>query len=90
MKVVFGLTLILALWSITPLASSNYYLVSNNYDVIRVKDGDSVWTIAAKFVTDKDDIRNLVMAIRETNKLNNNAQIYPGQELKIPAKKDSL
>lgn len=84
MKMILGITLILALWSLTPLASSNYEVAAKGYDVIKVKNGDSVWSIAAKFASDKEDIRNLVMAIRETNHLNSNAQIYAGQELKVP------
>lgn len=84
MKLILGITLIFALWSVAPLASSNYYLGTSHYTSIYVNTGDSVWSIAEKFVSDKEDIRNLVIAIREVNKLNYNAQIYPGQELKIP------
>ncbi|MEG6584480.1 LysM peptidoglycan-binding domain-containing protein [Dendrosporobacter sp. 1207_IL3150] len=87
MKLILGIALVLSLWSITPLVSSNNYLESNIYSTVNVSEGDSVWTIAARHVSDKEDIRNLVMAIREVNKLSNNAQIYPGQELKIPVKK---
>nr|WP_173812941.1 LysM domain-containing protein [Dendrosporobacter quercicolus]NSL49084.1 LysM peptidoglycan-binding domain-containing protein [Dendrosporobacter quercicolus DSM 1736]SDN00247.1 LysM domain-containing protein [Dendrosporobacter quercicolus] len=84
MKLILGIMLILAVWSVMPLASSNDYLGANHYTVINVQAGDSVWIIAAKFVSDKEDIRYLVTAIREVNKLNSNARIYPGQQLKIP------
>jgi len=86
MRLLIIITLIMVLWSVTSLASSNAFLNTNTYQVVYVQAGESVWTIAARYVTDKDDIRNLVMAMREVNHLNNNAQIYPGQELKIPVK----
>lgn len=80
------LTLIVALWLITPLASSNPYLDVGTYVNICVKSGDTVWSIAAKYVTDRDDIRDLTQAIKQVNGLNNNIQIFPGQVLKVPMK----
>lgn len=78
--------LIVALWSITPLANSNAYLASNVYGSISVKSGDTVWGIAAKYVSDQEDVRELAQAIKEVNGLNHNVQIFPGQVLKIPLK----
>lgn len=78
--------LLIAFWSITPLASSNAYLDASMYETITVKSGDTVWGIAAQYVTAKDDIRDLSQAIRQLNGLNKNAQICPGQALKIPMK----
>jgi LysM repeat protein len=66
------------------IANSNQYLVSDRYQVIDVSNGDSVWSIATKYVTDKDDIRHLIAAIKHINHLDNNIKIYPGQLLKIP------
>lgn len=80
------MTLIIALWSITPLASSNPYLDVGTYAHIYVKSGDTVWSIATKYVTDKNDIRDLTQAIKQVNGLNNNTQIFPGQVLKVPMK----
>ncbi|MBP2625636.1 MAG: yneA [Firmicutes bacterium] len=80
------MTLIITLWSITPLASSNPYLHGGTYVNIYVKSGDTVWSIAAKYVTDRDDIRDLTQAIKQLNDLNNNTQIFPGQVLKVPMK----
>lgn len=82
---VIGL-LAFALFSITPLANSNAYLKSHTYDTVQVSAGDTLWGIAAHYTTEKDDIRELTYAITELNKLNKNAQIYPGQTLKIPVK----
>ncbi len=87
MKLILGITLILALWSVSPLASSNHYQATNDYGTINVKHGDNVWIIAEQFVTEKEDIRNLVIAIREVNNLGSNAHIYPGQQLRVPISK---
>lgn len=66
--------------------ANNAYLNSKSISEVRVLNGDSVWTIAAKFVTDKEDIRDLIVAIRQINGLSPNAEIHPGQVLKIPLK----
>lgn len=63
---------------------SNKYLTVTSYQIVDVHNGDSLWTISSKFVTDKDDIRHLVAAIKYLNKLDNDTQIHPGQLLKIP------
>lgn len=86
MKILLILSLIISLWSITPLVNSNAYLDAGAYAIVSVKSGDTVWGIAAKYVTDKDDIRNLSHAIKQLNGLNNNMQILPGQVLKVPVK----
>lgn len=86
MKILLVISLIIALWSITPLASSNPYLDAGTHANIYVKSGDTVWAIAANYVTDRDDIRNLTQAIKQINGLNNNTQIFPGQVLKVPIK----
>ncbi|MBC8015970.1 MAG: LysM peptidoglycan-binding domain-containing protein [Sporomusaceae bacterium] len=86
MKILLVLSLIISLWSITPLVSSNAYLDAGTYATVSVKSGDTVWGIAAKYVTSKDDIRDLSHAIKQLNGLNNNTQIFPGQVLKVPVK----
>lgn len=72
------------------IASSNQYFDSDTYQVIDVNTGDSVWTIATRSVTDKDDIRHLIAAIKHINHLDNNLQIYPGQILKIPIRSSDI
>lgn len=59
---------------------------SANYQIIYVKSGDSLWSIAANYATPNDDIRNLIVNIKKINGLTNSVQIYPGQALKIPIK----
>lgn len=57
-----------------------------NYQVVYVKQGDSLWSIANLYVPEKEDIRNYISLLKKINSLDENAQIYPGQELKIPIK----
>lgn len=64
----------------------NTYLTSKSFSEVRVLTGDSVWSIASKFVTNKEDVRELIIAIRQVNGLSINADIYPGQVLKVPLK----
>ncbi|HWR42437.1 LysM peptidoglycan-binding domain-containing protein [Sporomusa sp.] len=84
MRTVLTLSLVLVLLVIAPLASSSAFSGSVAYETVYVKQGDTVWKIAANYVTDKEDIREKVFAIRQLNKLNNNAQVNPGQALKVP------
>lgn len=71
----------------TPLAITSAFVDTNTYETVYVKSGDTVWKIAAKRTTEKDDIREVVFEIRQLNKLDNNSQVYPGQALKVPVKK---
>jgi LysM repeat protein len=66
--------------------STTTYWHEKTYNEVRVYSGDSVWSIASNFATSKDDIRELVTAIKRVNSLSNRAEIYPGQVLKVPSK----
>lgn len=56
------------------------------YQLVQVGRGDTVWSIAAKHTGDKEDVRNLVVAIKKANNLGNDVAIQPGQTLKVPLK----
>ncbi|WP_373665544.1 LysM domain-containing protein [Sporomusa silvacetica] len=62
---------------------SRAFVDNTTYETVYVKPGDTVWQIAAKYTTDKDDVRELIYEIRQINKLDNNARVYPGQVLKM-------
>ena len=85
-RIVLAVCLVVFLWSATPLVNSNAYMGVSNYTTFHVKSGDTVWGIAANYVTARDDIRDLTQAITQLNGLNHNARIYPGQVLKVPMK----
>ncbi|MCX7903986.1 MAG: LysM peptidoglycan-binding domain-containing protein [Caloramator sp.] len=54
-----------------------------NYIYVTVESGDTLWKIAKKHKTDKQDIRKLVYEIRKANNLES-LIIYPGQTIKVP------
>ena len=88
MRMVLILAVILVFGTVMALANANINLAQDNiaYDTVFVRSGDTLWSIASKRVTEKEDIRDVMMIIRTVNGLNNNAQIYPGQALKVPVK----
>ena len=67
--------------------ASNLSFASVNNRQVHVLPGDTVWSIAVKFTSKDQDIRNLVVAIRQANQLGNDAAIFPGQVLSIPVTK---
>ncbi|WP_021171106.1 Cell division suppressor protein YneA [Sporomusa ovata DSM 2662] len=80
------ISLALVFLAITPLAISRAFVDNTTYDTVYVKSGDTVWQIASKYATPKDDVREIVFEIRRINKLDNNASVYPGQALKVPVR----
>lgn len=84
MKILLILSCVVSLLMITPIAGTSAFSDRGAYDTVHVKPGDTVWKIAANYVSEKEDIREKVFVIRKLNKLNNNAQVYPGQVLKVP------
>ena len=61
---------------------------SHSYETVRVAQGDTVWDIAARRASVREDVRDLVKTIRVLNRLDNNARIFPGQELKVPIRQN--
>jgi hypothetical protein len=65
-------------------ANSWKYPANGPCKIVTVGNGDTLWSIAAKEIHDNEDIRGLVTAIIQVNTLSDDAQIYPGQTIKIP------
>lgn len=57
---------------------------NDQYIIVSVHSGDTVWSIASRYTNNKSDIRDFIYTIRKINSLDKNAEIYPGQVLKIP------
>lgn len=74
-------------WSFGSGADASGQLTEGSYQIVQVARGDTVWTIASRYVGEKEDVRNLVIAIKKSNNLGNDVAIYPGQTLKVPIKK---
>ncbi|MDR3591402.1 MAG: LysM domain-containing protein [Negativicutes bacterium] len=87
-KICIVLVLLVYAWSAYDSlhASSNPYMSSGTYQTVCVQTGDSLWSIAARHVDAKDDIRSLITAIKQANNLTNDVAIHPGETLKIPRK----
>jgi nucleoid-associated protein YgaU len=57
---------------------------SMGYELVYVQAGDTVWNIAGRHTRDREDIREVVLLIRQMNRLNNSAEVFVGQTLKVP------
>lgn len=55
------------------------------YTELIVKKGDTLWNIAIENMPENYDVRRMIFEIREFNQMEN-ADIYPGDLLKIPIK----
>lgn len=53
---------------------------------VRVKPGDTLWSLARRHADHSIDVRELISDIRRINQLED-AMIHPGQTLKIPVRK---
>lgn len=86
-KTMLVISLVFAILAATPLAISRAFVnTTTTYETVYVKPGDTVWQIAANYATPKDDVREIMFEIRRINKLDSNASVYPGQNLKVPVK----
>ena len=90
-KIIIKVCLFILLFSIflfetdiTVTRANNISFDGSSSRQVYVLPGDSVWSIAAKFTSKDQDIRALIVAIRQINQLGNNAAIFPGQVLNIP------
>ena len=68
----------------TSFGNADIYMASGSYVNVQVGTGDTVWSIASRYTSNKENVRDMIFAIKRVNKLNSNAQIYPGQILKVP------
>ena len=84
LKFVLVSLLAFVLISLLWVSFSNAEKPTATYLNIQVHSGDTVWTIASQYASNKEDLRELVFAIKTMNGLNNNAMIYSGQTLRVP------
>ncbi len=53
------------------------------YDLYKVREGDTLWSIADKYLVERQDIRELIYDIKVANSMNSSV-IFPNQLLQIP------
>lgn len=65
----------------TPNATINKSIYSLKY----IESGDSLWTIATKITPQEVDIRDMVLAIKELNSIDDASKLRPGTQIKVPS-----
>ncbi len=71
---------------ITVLLLQSKWLYSSDYQRTKwvvVSAGESLWDIAARYKSDREDIRNYMYKIKEINMLKS-SMVLEGQELELP------
>jgi LysM repeat protein len=85
-KIAMVVVVLFYAWSAGTGVDASGSAAGGQYQLVHVAGGDTVWSIAARYVNEKEDIRSLVVAIKKVNSLDSNMQIHPGQILKVPAR----
>ena len=60
----------------------------NNVREVKVQTGDTMWDIAARTAHKDMDVREMVYAMKELNKIDDSGALVPGTVLKVPVKKN--
>ena len=60
----------------------------NNVREVKVQAGDTMWDIAARTAHKDMDVREMVYAMKELNKIDDSGALVPGTVLKVPVKKN--
>lgn len=64
-------------------AYSTKYNYKGNYVQLKIKQGDTIWSIAIENMPKNYDVRKMVYDIKQLNNIDD-AQIQPGDLIKIP------
>lgn len=56
------------------------------YHEVQVGFGDTLWSLARPYVSDQDDIREVVYRIKELNQIRDAGDLQPGMTIRIPQK----
>lgn len=76
------ISILLVLSVFIVFTSTAYSNKEQQFETIKVRQGDTLWTIASEF-SEHTDIRELIFNIKKENKLAS-SEIIAGTELKIP------
>jgi len=66
-------------------ATSEHEIIDINHtQVVTVKTGDTLWTIAERTATENLDVRHVIYAMKDLNNLESGAALKPGTKLIVP------
>ncbi len=54
------------------------------YQTVRVRSGDTLWSLAAEYTDQNTDIRHIIYEIKEINNIGDAGELQPGILLQIP------
>lgn len=81
----FGVAFLIFIFAFTNNSIVSGKSNKEEYKVVIVEKGDTLWNIAENNCKNNSDTRKNIYYIRKTNNLSS-ANIRPGQEIKIPVK----
>ena len=82
-RFMFLTVLLISMFTFTSILTLNAYSKDISYfDYISVQQGDTLWSIAKDYASNKD-IREVIYEISKLNNIHNTT-IYPGDIIKIP------
>ena len=67
-----------------PVTEANTHAIRE----VKVQAGDTMWDIAARTAHKDMDVREMVYAMKELNKIDDSGALVPGTVLKVPVKKN--
>ena len=67
-----------------PVTEANTHAIRE----VKVQVGDTMWDIAARTAHKDMDVREMVYAMKELNKIDDSGALVPGTVLKVPVKKN--
>ena len=83
MMVGMCLTILFGYNMTNPVTEANTHTVRE----VKVQAGDTMWDIAARTAHKDMDVREMVYAMKELNKIDDSGALVPGTVLKVPVKK---
>ena len=83
MRFILVFILIVAGLAAVPFHTSDAYQPAE-YEIVTVRAGDDLWSLADKYINDSHDIRQYLAVVYKVNNLQKNDNVYPGQKLKFP------
>lgn len=81
-------TVLMVCLALTTVSGIVYNVISVNSlpkQVVVVRSGDTLWTIASRWAEEGEDVRTMVYRIQRVNDMEGN-KLQPGQKILVPAR----